>query len=216
MPERRTRTYDASGRQASARQSRARILDAARRRFLEQGYASTTIAAIAADAGVSAQSVTKHFGNKPGLVHALFETALVGDDEPTPLAQRAWILAIHEEPDPREKLRQYARVLSEMLPRTAPVQLLMREASADPSVAAVWDRIRAGRLLGMTDLAENLAAGEHLRPGVSVDDARDVLWVYSSPEVYELFVMERGHAPAEYANLIAAATIAALLPLPPS
>ena len=79
---------------------------------------ATTIAAIAADADVSVQTITKNFGNKPGLVRALFETALVGDDEDTPLADRSWILAIHAEPDPSSKLRMFADTLAGILPRT--------------------------------------------------------------------------------------------------
>ncbi len=165
------RSYDASRRRALAGQNRARVLDSARRLFLAGGYRATTLAAIAADANVSIQTITKQFGNKAGLVKALFDTALVGDDEPTPLAERDFITAIHDEPDARRKLHRYAVVLSTMLPRTAPIQLLIREAAADPSARELWALIKGGRLLGMTDLAENLITGGHLRTDVSVDDS---------------------------------------------
>ncbi len=218
MPAPVKRNYDATRRREMARLSRARMLDAARIRFLRDGYRVTTVADIAADAGVAVQTVNKTFGNKPGIVKALFEVALVGDDEEVPLAERDWILAIHDEPDPRAKLWRYAHTLAAILPRTAPIQLLAREASGDPALGAVWDQIRFGRLMGMTDLARNLAEGNHLRPGVTVDDARDVLWTYSSPEVYELVVMERGWAADRYAAFLATGAIAALLvdqaPLP--
>jgi DNA-binding transcriptional regulator YbjK len=51
------RRYDSTGRQAQARRSREAILDAARRQFLDAGYAATTIAAIAAEAGVSVETI---------------------------------------------------------------------------------------------------------------------------------------------------------------
>lgn len=210
------RNYDASRRREMARVSRARILDAARERFLRDGYVPTTIAMIAKDADVAVQTVTKHFANKPGLLKALFEVALVGDDESIPLAAREWITAIHDEPDARAKLRMYGQALGMMVPRTAPIQLLAREAASDPGVARVWERIRSGRLTGLTDLANNLADGHHLRDGVTVEDARDVLWTYSSPEVYELLVLQRGWSLDRYATFITTGAAAALLPGTPT
>lgn len=206
------RNYNASRRKELARQSRARILDAARERFLRDGYVATTIAHIAADADVAVQTVTKHFANKPGLVKALFEVALVGDDEGVPLAAREWITAILDEADPRRKLHMYGQALGFMVPRTAPIQLLAREASGDPAVAEVWKQIRFGRLMGLTDLANNLDAGRHLRDGVSVEQARDVLWAYSSPEIYELLVLERGWTLERYSAFIETGAVAALIP----
>ena len=212
MPEGVKRAYDASRRQELARQSRARVLAVARRQFLEAGYRATTLAQIAAEANVSVQAINKGFGNKPGLLKALFDVATVGDDDPAPLAQRDWITAIHAEPNARKKLEMYARVLAEMLPRSAPIQLLIREAVSDPAMDQLWHGMRFGRLMGMTDLATNLERGGHLRDGVTLDRARDVLWTYSSPELFELLVLDRGWDLDGYATFIETGTIAALLP----
>ena len=205
------RNYDASRRQQQARESRLRVLEAARTRLLRDGYAATTIAQIAADANVAPKTVAKQFGNKPGLVKALFDVALVGDDNGGALEERDPIVAIHHEPDPRRKLRLFGSALAAMLPRTAPIQMLVRD-SGDPALAKVWAGIKAGRLMGMTNLAENLAAGGHLRPGVNAEQARDVLWTYSSPELYQLLVVERGWATDRYATFIATGAAASLLP----
>ena len=205
------RSYDASRRQESARENRRRILAAARERFLRDGYAATTIIAIAGDAAVAPQTVTKQFGNKPGLVKALFDYALVGDDDGSSLEEREDIIAIHRQPDPHIMLRRYAEALAAMLPRTAPLQLLLREASGDEEVAEVWSQIRAGRLVGMTNLATTLRRGKHLRPGMSADEARDILWTYSSPELYELLVMNRGWTVKRYADFLASSVSSALL-----
>jgi len=89
--------------------------------------------------------------------------------------------------------------------------LLMRQTGSDTELARVWSAVKAGRLAGMASLAHNLHDGGHLRPGTSVDDARDVLWTYSSPELFELLVVERGWSPERYARFIASATTAALL-----
>jgi len=205
------RSYDSSRRQEAARLSRVRILDAARRRFLRDGYAATTVAEIAADADVAPQTVAKQFGNKPGIVKALFDVALTGDHDDAPLETRSWIVAIHEQPDPNAKLRMFGEALAAMLPRTAPIQLLLRQASGDRELSEVWDQIRAGRLAGMTNLAANLAAGGHLREDVSVEQARDILWTYSSPDLYELLVINRGWSLEGYAAFLADATTSALL-----
>lgn len=205
------RTYDASSRRAQASATRSRVLGVARTRFLRDGYAATTIATIADDAGVSPKTVAKQFGNKPGLLRALFDVALVGDDRPVGLEQRDHIMAIHAEPDAVTKLELFGRALADMLPRTAPIQLLLREAASDPDLAQVWSSIKAGRREGMLNLARNLASGGHLRDGVTTDQAADVLWSYSSPELYELMVIERGWTPARYAEFISRALVAHLL-----
>src|ERR1700761_3797178 len=102
------RSYDSTRRQQQARENRARILEAARTRFLGDGYAATTIPAIAADAGMSVETVYKAFTNKAGLIKALFDVAIVGDDEPIPLMKREAIKRNQAEPDPRKKLQLYA------------------------------------------------------------------------------------------------------------
>ena len=175
------RNYDSSRRRQQADENRRRVLDAARARFLRDGYRATTMAQIAEDADVSPQTVAKQFGNKSGLVRALFEVALVGDDAGGALEDRDFIVAIHQEPDPRRKLERYAAALATMLPRTAPIQLLLRDAGADSNsseLAPVWAAIRTGRLAGMTNLAENLREGGHLGSDVTVERARDILWAY--------------------------------------
>lgn len=204
------RRYDNSGRQERARSNRHRILDAARTRFLRDGYAATTVASIAADAGVSPQTVAKQFSNKPGLVRALFDVALTGDEEGGALEDRAGIVAIHDEPDPHRKLVLYGMALASMLPRTAPIQMLLRD-SGDPALAEVWTSIKAGRLAGMANLAENLSSGGHLRDGVDVDTACDVLWTFSSPEVFGLLVGERGWTTERYAEFLADSAAGVLL-----
>ena len=205
------RAYDASGRREQASAARSRVLRVARTRFLRDGYAATTVAAIANEAGVSPKTVAKQFGNKPGLLRALFDVALVGDDEPGGLEERADIMAIHAEPDAQAKLALFAHTLAEMLPRTAPVQLLLLETVSDPDLARVWTAIKAGRREGMLNLARNLADGGHLRDGLTTGQAADVLWAYSSPQLYELLVLERGWTPTQYSDFISRTLVAFLL-----
>jgi AcrR family transcriptional regulator len=207
------RAYDASRRRERALLQRRRILDAARTRFERDGYAATTLGAIAADADVSVETIYKAFRNKPGVVKALFDVAVVGDDAPVPMMQREFVARNMAEPDARKKLRDYAEHLAVTVPRTAPIQLLVRRAAAtDPDLAALWEQMNGERLTGMTAFGAHLHTGGHLRDGITAEDARDILWTYNSIEVYELLVLERGWSLERYRDFVADALITALLP----
>lgn len=214
MPEAvKARVYDSSRRKAQARQTRRAIVDAARELFLELGYAGTTITAVARSAGVSAETVYKAFRNKPGLVKAVFDVAIVGDDEPIPMLQRDQVARMRAEPDPRKKLLMYGEHLAEAGPRAGPLQLLIRSAAAsDPEASTVWQQMLDERLTGMTAFARHMHEGGHLRDDVSFEEARDVLWTYNSIELYDLLVVQRGWDPQRYGRWIAQGMIAALLP----
>ncbi len=207
------RRYDSSRRQEQARENRRAVLEVAHRMFLERGYAATTVGTIAAAAGVSVETVYKAFGNKPGLVKAVVDEAIVGDDEPVPMLQRDRVRRMEAEPDPRRKLAMYGEHLADSAPRRVPVELLVRAAAAsDAGAAEVWDQLEAERLTGMTFFARHLDEGGNLRRGVSVEEARDVLSTYNSAEVYELLVIRRGWTPERYGRWVANALAAALLP----
>jgi AcrR family transcriptional regulator len=211
-PVKKRRTYDSSRRQAQARQTRRAVLDAARARFLERGYAATTMSDVAADAAVSLQTVYKAFTNKPGLVKAVFDVAVVGDDEPIPMLQREFVARTQAEPDPREKLRGYGAHMAEVAPRAFPVQFIVREAAAtDTGAAEVWETLQTERLVGMTAFATDLDAGGHLRAGISIEHARDVLWVHNSVELWDLLVNQRDWSTERYGEWIGQQLIAALL-----
>jgi AcrR family transcriptional regulator len=205
------RPYDASRRRTQARATRARIVEAARDRFLTDGYAATTIAGIATDADVSVETVYKGFRNKAGLLKAMFDVAVVGDDDPVPVVERAFVAEIDAEPDPAAKLRRFAMHLAEAVPRTAEIQLLVRAtAPLDPEIDAVWRQMQQERLTGMATFAARLAQSGSLRAGVDVNTARDVLYTYMSVDFYELLVLERGWTVDRYRDFLATALIAAL------
>lgn len=160
------RRYNSTHRQEQARRSREQILGAAREMFLAHGYAATTVPAVAQAAGVSAQNVYKAFGNKPGLLKAVFDFSIAGDDQPVPMLQRTALTHIRDEPDPRRKFALYGQFVAEVAPRHVPIQLLARAATTnDPGAAELWQQLGAERLRGMTMFAQALADAGHLRPG---------------------------------------------------
>ena len=208
----RRRTYDSSRRREQARQTRRAVLDAAHRLFLDQGYAATTVPQVAAEADVSVETVYKAFGNKPGLVKAVFDVAVMGDDEPIPMLQRESVRRNMAEPDPRKKLMAYGEEFCERAARVGPIQLLVKEAAAsDAGAAEVWEQLNTERLTGMTFFARHLHESGHLRDGVTWQEARDVLWAHISVELWDLLVNQRGWSNKRYGRWLARQLIAALL-----
>ncbi|GLE50420.1 TetR/AcrR family transcriptional regulator [Mycobacterium montefiorense] len=204
------RRYDSTRRRQQAQQNRHAVLAAARQRFLAQGYAATTIAEIARDATVSVETVYKAFATKAGVLKAVFDVAVAGDDEPIPMVQRDVIKNVADEAEATRKLEMYAEHLAATMPRSAPVQLLARDgAASSPDAGEVWKQIRQETLAGMTMFASGLAGTGQLR--VSANEARDVLWTYHAPELYELLVLERGWSASRYGKFIAQALIDALV-----
>jgi len=207
----RIRRYDSTRRQDGAQRRRAAIVESASRLFLRGGYVGTTIAKIAEDAGVSEETVYKAFGNKIALVRAIRDRALAGTG-PVHAERRSDRMQAREN-DPHRIIRGWGVLTMEVAPRVAPVLLLLRQAAAsDRELAKLQAEMDAARLTRMTHNAQTLLKGGHLRPGIDLDEAADVLWTYSSPELYELFVVRRGWTVERYGRFVADAMIAALLP----
>jgi AcrR family transcriptional regulator len=207
------RRYDASARLRRAAETRARIVDGAADRFLRDGYAETTIAQLARDAGVSVDTIYKGFGGKPGLVRAVYQRALEGAGT-VPAEIRSD--ALHDtERDPRRIIDAWGRFVAEIAPLAAPIAaMIAAAATTDPDVRPLIAEIDAQRLERMTLNAQRLADAGHLRPDVTVAHAADVLWTYSSAELYDLLVVRRRMPLAAYARFVSAAIAAALLPTP--
>jgi AcrR family transcriptional regulator len=206
------RSYDASGRREQARARRRAVIVAAKALFERDGFRSTTIAAVAERAGVSAESIYKGFGTKAALAKAVFDLVIVGDDEPVPVWRRPEADAIRAEPDVRRKIMLYSRGLAARQQRSAKVQILIRDGGhTDQTLAALWQRLLAERLTGMTMLGRHLIESGQLREGIELDEVGDVLWTYTAVELYELLVVERGWPLDRYADWIGQAIAAALV-----
>jgi len=207
----RPRRYDSAGRREAAQRRRAAVVAAASRLFVREGFAGATIARIAADAGVSQETVYKAFGNKIALVRAIRDHALAGEG-PVHAERRSNRMQANED-DPRRIVRGWSVLAMEVAPRVAPVLLRVRDAAAgDPELARLQEEMDAARLTRMAHNARTLLKAGHLRQGVTLAAATDVLWTYSSPELYELLVTRRGWSVERYGRFIADAMIAALLP----
>jgi len=207
------RSYDASGRRAQARARRLAVVLAAHDLFERDGYRPTTIAAIAAHAGVSAESIYKGFGTKAALAKAVFDMALAGDDEPVPVAERPAMLQVRDEPDVRRKIAMFADGLAQRQARSARVQILIRDGRhADDSLAPIWAKVHDEGLTGMTVLGRHLLETGQLRAGIELGEVRDVLWNYLAIDHYERLVLSQGWSLEQYSRWLAEAISSALCP----
>jgi AcrR family transcriptional regulator len=205
------RRYDARRRQFRAEENRERILAAARRLFLADGYAATPVSRIAREADVSVETIYKAFGGKAGLVRELWERGLQGSG-PVPAERRSDEMRARET-DPRRIIGNWGTFVTEVAPLTAPIMILARTAAAsDSELAEVLEKANQARLARMEHNARDLFDRGYLRPGVTLEEARDVLWAYSSIELYELLVMRQGWPVERYGRFVAGGMIAALLP----
>jgi AcrR family transcriptional regulator len=174
-----TREYRSPVRARHAEDTRRTIIDAATALFAEQGYARTSVAAVAAAAGVALNTVYTSVGGKSALIMALTEE---GADDSTAIET---VRRIDEADDPAEILRLTAegtgRVRRE---REQVLGILLDNRTADPDVAAAADAatgVVRGRL---ARIAVRLGEVGGLRPGFDVDRVEQVLWFYFGFEAW--------------------------------
>ena len=204
----RSRSYDVSGRQARAQEKRAAALAAAEVLFLRQGYVSTTVESLASAAGVSAATIYTTYGGKAGLVRELCTRALAGVG-PVPAEERSDNLRATA--SAREIVARWAELVTEVSPRISLLLLLLSAAAAvDSDAADLWAELDGARLSRMAENAAVLADRGLLRHGIGVEEARDVLWLCTSPELYELLVLRRGWTLEALRTFVADTMVAAL------
>lgn len=193
------RTYDSTARQAQARATRGRIRDAAAALFVEQGYAGTSIAAIARGAGVAPQTVYAAFGSKAMILKEAVEVTLAGGDEPVPVFDREDSQRILAAAGPDEAATALARQCRRIFERTADLLHAAEIAALDePEIAAMSRGGAEGRLLDLGRTVAALADRGFLADGVDVEDATDLVWALSSPAVYRSCIHDRGWTADRY------------------
>jgi AcrR family transcriptional regulator len=199
------RQYDSRLRQEQAAATRLRILEAARLLFERDGYAATAMAAIASQAGVSLKTVYLAFATKSGVLRALWNLLLRGDEEPVPVGERPWFKEVLEEPDPLQKLRLNVRNAKAVRERVGPLLEVIRDAApAEPEIAQLWTRIQDEFFENQRAVVEDLKRRKVLRRGLGVDRASDLLWTLNHPDVYRLLVGRRGWSPDEHETWLVA------------
>jgi AcrR family transcriptional regulator len=191
-----TRHYESPRRRQQAAATRREILGAAQRLFERQGYSATTMAAIAAEAGVALKTVYVAFETKSGVLRALWHLLLRGDEEDVPIPERPWYREVLAEPDPERKLRLGAHNARLVKERAAALLGVIRSAAAgDADIGGLWARIESDFYDNQRAIVEILDAKGALRDGLDVTRATDIMWTLNHPDVWHLLVGGRGWTP---------------------
>ena len=195
----RVKTYSSPLREQQARQTRERILRAAREAFRERGYGAATLADIAHAAGVAEPTVRAVFKTKPNLVEHLLRLAVRGEDDELPLHQREAFKHMLAATDPNTLLDRLADIAESLNSRSWDVmEIVAGAARSDPAIAELHDQSRRGRLANQKTVAKRLDELGALPDGTSVDTAADLLWLYTAPENYRMLVIERNWPAKRY------------------
>jgi AcrR family transcriptional regulator len=214
MPERvkPKRRYNSPRRQEQAAATRQSILDAAERLFERQGYAATTMEAIAAEGGVALKTVYVAFETKSGLLRALWDLRLKGDEDEVAVSLRQWYLDVINEPDAERQLRLNARNARVVKLRIAPLLEVVRDAApVEPDTAALWELIQTDFYANQRSIVESVNEKRALKPALDVTRAADILWTLNHPDLWLLLVGRRGWTPEQFEQWFADTACAQLL-----
>jgi AcrR family transcriptional regulator len=208
------REYDSSRRQAQANETRRHILEAARKLFMERGYAGATAEAIAAEAGVAAQTIYAIFKNKKKMLVSLMNVSpITGVEDHTPMPERPSVQAVAQEHDQRRQLEMFAQVVGANLDQVAVVSEIMTDAAkTEPDFDRILQKLNKQRLEHMSLAVEQVAANGPFRENVDKAYATNTVWTLTSPEVFLLLTQGRGWSKEKYAHWLADMLTRSLLP----
>jgi AcrR family transcriptional regulator len=190
------RTYRSPLRAEQALRTRERVIAAARALFVAQGYAGTSLRAVAESAGVAPETIFDIFGNKRTLLEAVIAAAInESQDEPDDWLERSWVKKILILPRPAERLRRWIKHTATTLARTSPVHAVIRgAASSDPEFEHLHQRLQAERFAAHRALIEPMIG----RP--ATDDEAETFSALTSPELHHLLTVTRGWSQQRYAE----------------
>lgn len=205
------RRYESPRRRQQALETRGAILDAAQELFTDRGYAATAVPAVAERAGVALKTVYLAFGTKAGVLHALWDARLGGDDQPTPVIDRPWYRQLLRADDPETLVRTVARQSRQTKDRAGDVMRVVRNAApTDPAIADLWHLIEAEFRTVLHGFAQRLEALGALPPGIDVTVATDILWTLNHPDAWHLLVHRCGWTADRYEQWIGDTLLAQL------
>jgi AcrR family transcriptional regulator len=207
------RRYRSAARDEGARRTREAIVIAACELFVEHGYVATSLADIAAAAGVARPTVFAAFGSKPALLRQVLDHALAGDEAPVAVADRPWFRPVWDAATPGAVLDAYAEVCVVIAGRAAQLFETVRRAADDaPEVAELWNTLQSNRLAGATMVIEHVLTLGDLAPELDAAAAIDTLWLFNDPAHYAALVLQRGWSEDAFRDWLANRMRGALLP----
>ena len=193
--------------------ARRAVVEAARALFVDRGYGATTIEAVSEASDVPAATVYRLCSSKVGILKAVLDVSIAGDDDARPVLDRPEVAAAFAAPDPEELLAGFVRINVAINERSAQLhRILAGAATTEAEAAALFDEYTKQRQQGQGQIARALARAGALRAGLRPRDAADVIHALMSPEVYGLLVADRGWSRSRYEQWLQSTLVQQLLP----
>lgn len=213
MPRPVKRKYDAPARAAAAAATRAKIRAAATRIFVERGYAATTLAEVAREAGVGQRTLYDAFPNKLALFSHTIDVARVGDEAPAAVADRpAWHELLREE-DPQHAVELLVAFTAELFERAGDlIMVSIRAADADADLRAAEKAGADATYSAFLAFAEHLDDLKALKDGLDTTSAADVMFALGSPHMHHLLRRRRGWDAERYRTWLVETIVDQVLP----
>jgi AcrR family transcriptional regulator len=194
------RKYQSPRREAQAEETREAVLGAARHAFSTNGWAGTTIPAIASAAGVSNETIYSAFGSKQAVLMKLIERAVRGEASDLPLLEQTETRNVLDKPGGEEIVDAFSTHIAGILERVAPLIGVVRTAAeTNPELSELYQTLHAGRRRNLAAVASALARGGYLRAGIEAEQAADEIWRLASPELFLLLRHVEGLSVESYA-----------------
>jgi AcrR family transcriptional regulator len=207
------RPYDNTRRQAQARATRLRIIEASRFLFIEHGYPATTLEAIVAAADTSLPTLYRLFASKRALLKTVLDVSFGGDDQPVAFGDRPQVQAARAEQDPVALVRSFARIGRDFMQRSSAIMhVLATAAQVDPDAAQLLEEIRRQRRTGQSRIVAALSARDALDPELEFSDAVDITYLALSPDVHRILTVECGWTAEQYEQWLVRSLRALLRP----
>ncbi len=207
------RKYDSTRRKKQARETRRQIVAASRDLFIQNGYAATTMEAIAQKSEVAVETIYAAFRSKRNLLIQAVNISVVGDDDPLSLFERPQIKAVEMEPDPRLKIQMFSRQITDIMARIAPLFQVMRNvAKTDPAISDILADVLQGRFEGMEHFISLLIQTGQIDRDSDTQLIAETVWALSSAEVYSLLTQDRGWSNEKYQDWLAETLRKLLIP----
>jgi AcrR family transcriptional regulator len=207
-----SRPYRSPKRAAQAAATRAEIVAAARRLFVERGYVSTTLAEIAAAAGVAVPTVKIACRTKRLVLVAVWDHAVKGGPDPRPVVEQEWFKEMIAAPDPRDHLRLQVVGSRRVKERIAPVvEVIRAAAAADVEIAELWATMQAEFYGNQRQTILTLQRKGRLRAGLAEREAIDLLYTLNHPTLYHMLVVGQKWSARRYEEWLAETLIQQLL-----
>ncbi|QFY07363.1 TetR family transcriptional regulator [Nonomuraea phyllanthi] len=190
------------------------MLAAAGELFATHGYASTTMQAIAKQAGVAVQTLYFTFATKRAILKELLDVEIAGDTAPVATLDRPWVAQALAAPA-HEQIRLLVSATAQIMARVSPILEAVRSAApVDPEIAELWRTNIHQRRTVLATFAGALAAKTPFRAGIDVLQATDIMLAVLAPEVYHLLIKERHWSEERWESWAVDALTRQLLPDP--